>query len=253
MDGYGASTYGESFADVYDEWYEQIGDVEASVDLLADLGDGGPALELGVGTGRISAPLSRRGLTTVGIDTSPAMLARLEHRNRGSGTQVTAVLADMTALPFGADTFRVAFAAYNTLFNLTDAGGAARCFEDVRRVLRPDGTFVVESFVAGYDSGSHNGVEVRTIDIDRVVLTASVLNTEEQTITGQHIEIRESGIRLRPWFLRYLELDQLDAIAIANGMRLHERWAGWRRQQFTAEAEMHVSLYRPAPRYPTGR
>ena len=31
MDGYTDSTYGDAFADVYDEWYTNISDVDATV------------------------------------------------------------------------------------------------------------------------------------------------------------------------------------------------------------------------------
>src|SRR4029079_297912 len=64
MDGYTNSTYGDAFADVYDEWYHDISDIGATVDLLtglaAEFGDL-PVLELGVGTGRLAVPLAARG------------------------------------------------------------------------------------------------------------------------------------------------------------------------------------------------
>src|SRR5690606_25595654 len=67
MDGYDAATYGERFADVYDDWYGDLTDTEACVAAVADLarssaGEHTPAvLELGVGTGRIAVPLATTG------------------------------------------------------------------------------------------------------------------------------------------------------------------------------------------------
>ena len=55
MEGYDASTYGERFADVYDDWYGDLGDPQACVDTVARLAGGGPVLELGVGTGRLAS------------------------------------------------------------------------------------------------------------------------------------------------------------------------------------------------------
>jgi len=60
-----------------------------TVDFLADLAGTGPALELGVGTGRIALPLSRRGIRLHGIELSPAMVTRLQAEVGGSEIGVT--------------------------------------------------------------------------------------------------------------------------------------------------------------------
>jgi Methyltransferase domain len=52
--------------------------VDPTVDFLARLTGAGPALELGIGTGRIALPLSRRGLRVHGIEVSPAMVVQLD-------------------------------------------------------------------------------------------------------------------------------------------------------------------------------
>ncbi|HEY3069079.1 MAG TPA: class I SAM-dependent methyltransferase, partial [Gaiellaceae bacterium] len=52
--------------------------VDPIVAFLADLAHGGAALELGIGTGRIALPLSRRGVRVHGIDLSEARGRRRE-------------------------------------------------------------------------------------------------------------------------------------------------------------------------------
>lgn len=244
MEGYGPSTYGDAFADVYDDWYSDLGDATSTADVIDALAAGGPVLELGVGTGRLAVPLAQRGVPTVGLDASAAMLARLARAAESSSMNVPAVRADMAAIPLRAGSFAVVFAAYNTLFNLPDRRSVERCFAEVARALRPGGVFVVESIVAAYGSGRHSDVSVHSIGVDRVVLTASVLDTTDQTILGQHIEIRESGVRMRPWRLHYLPLDQLDGVARQHGFEIDARWAGWNRAPFTDDASQHVSFYR---------
>ena len=71
---FGPSTYGDSFADVYDDWYADVSDIDATVAAVARLADGGAVLELGVGTGRLALPLAATGTPVVGIDASQAML-----------------------------------------------------------------------------------------------------------------------------------------------------------------------------------
>ena len=59
--------------------------VEPAVSVLADLAGAGPALEFGIGTGRIALPLSRRGTAVHGIELSPAIVARLRAQPGGVG------------------------------------------------------------------------------------------------------------------------------------------------------------------------
>ena len=47
------STYGDTAADVYDDWYQDRDDLGPIVTLLAELAAGGKALELGIGTARL--------------------------------------------------------------------------------------------------------------------------------------------------------------------------------------------------------
>jgi SAM-dependent methyltransferase len=71
------AAYGNAIADVYDEWYTDVSDVEGTVATVARLAAGGPVLELGIGTGRIAVPLAGTGLVVDGVDASPAMVERL--------------------------------------------------------------------------------------------------------------------------------------------------------------------------------
>ena len=59
MRGYDAESYGKAFADVYDDWYTGLTDVEVTVRRIGDLArPGGTLLELGAGTGRLAVPLA---------------------------------------------------------------------------------------------------------------------------------------------------------------------------------------------------
>lgn len=66
QDEYGPATYGDRIAEVYDEWHAVPTDTDEAVDFLAGLAEEGPALELGIGTGRIALPLAARGVDATG-------------------------------------------------------------------------------------------------------------------------------------------------------------------------------------------
>ena len=109
MQGYDSSSYGDAFADVYDDWYRDISDIDATVACVTALARSGRVLELGVGTGRLALPLASGGCTVTGVDSSARMLEHLA-RNDPDRT-ITCVHGDMVDdLPEGP--FDVALVAY---------------------------------------------------------------------------------------------------------------------------------------------
>jgi SAM-dependent methyltransferase len=255
VQGYDRSTYGDRFADVYDDWYEGITDADAVAEVVAAVaaevggGAGGSVLELGIGTGRLALPIADRGLAVVGVDASEAMLAQLERKVAGRGSDapgsVRGVLGDMADPPVGDQRFAVALVAYNTLFNLVDDGAQARCLEAVASLLEPGGSLLVEAFVPDLDR-SASSVEPRTITADRVVLSVSRADPVRQEALGQYVDITEQGISLRPWHIRWATPEQLDAMAADVGLELVERWSGWDRTPFAAGDPTHIARYRRA-------
>ncbi len=246
MEGYDERTYGDRFVDVYDEWYHGISDVATTVAVLLELADGGPVVELGVGTGRLAVPLAQAGadrrMQVVGVDSSDAMLARLAVRDVGAVVDVRRgdMVRDLPAGPF-----RLAYVAYNTLFNLLGDGEQAACFGAVAARLEPAGRFVVEAFVPDDPPRTGDVVTVRSLTADRVVLSISRHDPEGERAEGQFVElIHGERVRLRPWAVRYRTPEALDELADAAGFDLEHRWANFERTPFSADAERHVSVYR---------
>jgi 16S rRNA A1518/A1519 N6-dimethyltransferase RsmA/KsgA/DIM1 with predicted DNA glycosylase/AP lyase activity len=64
-----------------------------TVDRLAALADGRPALELAIGTGRVALPLAARGIPVTGIELSAAMVEQL--RAKPGGADIPVTLGDM--------------------------------------------------------------------------------------------------------------------------------------------------------------
>ena len=245
MRGYDDASYGDSFADVYDEWYHGISDVAASTRALVDLtrmAGGGRVLELGVGTGRLAIPLAAEGLEVHGLDTSDRMLQQLAAKD--GGNNVRAHLGDMVdAMPNGP--FALVFVAYNTFFNLLTHERQEECFAAVASRLDDGGHFVIEAFVPDTAHEPASSITVRSIAADRVVLSVSTANAAGQIAEGQFIDITESGgVRLRPWSIRWATTGQLDAMAERAGMTLSERWEAFDRTPFTADSERQVSVFR---------
>ncbi|MDQ3751528.1 MAG: class I SAM-dependent methyltransferase [Actinomycetota bacterium] len=241
MDEYNASTYGDRIADVYDDWYEDVFDTEGAVDLLARLADGGRALELAIGTGRVAVPLAGAGVEVHGIDASEAMVAKL--RAKQNGNAIPVAMGDFTDVNVEGK-FSLIYVVFNTFFALSSQRDQVTCFRNVAEHLNDDGAFVIEAFVPDptrFDRGQR--VDAGRVESGEVVIDASRHDPVNQRAHSSHIRITEQGIRLFPVQIRYAWPSELDLMAELAGLVLKERWSGWRGQSFNASSEAHVSVY----------
>ncbi|MGC4809745.1 class I SAM-dependent methyltransferase [Micromonospora sp. DT228] len=213
-----------------------------AVDFLADLADGGPVLELAIGTGRVALPLAERGLDVHGVEASEEMLAQL--RAKPGGDRIPVVVADMADVPVTGE-FRLAYLVFNTLFNLVDAERQADCFRNVARVLSPGGAFVIETFVPDpRNFDAHEQVQVWGVTEDSATIRLHRYDRPAQSFIRQTITFDADGVHLKPFAMRYAWPHQIDEMAQRAGLRLTERYADWHRQPFTAESSSHISVYR---------
>lgn len=245
IEGYSAATYGDSFADVYDDWYADLDDADFVRSIVREL----PAapvrvLELGVGTGRLVQQFLdlRAGISdiVVGVDSSQAMLDVAAQRHFPS--RVSLSVADFShSLSHG--TFDVVFVGYNTLFNLPNEEAMRTCMALVAERLSGTGFFyfdVVHPF--GDDTTDHT--RVRHMTTEEVVLSVSSHNSTAQRITGQFIQFTHGGsVRLRPYSVRYFSPEQLDAMALDAGLHLVSRTSDGNGTTFTDDSPRHISKY----------
>lgn len=245
-DDYGPETYGERIADVYDDLYQDLPHLQQAVDTLTALARRvpGPALELGIGTGRLALPLAARGVDVHGVDASPAMVARL--RAKPGGESIPVAMGDFAySLPTGP--FSLVYVAFNTFFSLSTQREQVGCFGNVADRLLPGGTFALEAFVPDltlFDRDQR--LQVSRIETGGLIVDASRHDRTAQTVTSQHVVISEEGIRLFPVQIRYAWPSELDLMALLAGLRLRERWDSWSGEPFGSKSDRHVSFYERA-------
>jgi ubiquinone/menaquinone biosynthesis C-methylase UbiE len=100
--------------------------------------EGGPVLELGCGTGRLTMPVARTGARVIGVDRSRPMLSYATARARRLpvGRRPRLILGDIRALPFRDGSFSVVMAPYGMLQSLTKERDLRDTLEEAARVLR---------------------------------------------------------------------------------------------------------------------
>jgi SAM-dependent methyltransferase len=208
------------------------------VDMLADLAGEGPALELGVGSGRIALPLAERGVPVVGVDLSPEMIAKLEEL-RGD-LPITVSVSDMAA-PAVTGPFPLIFVTMSTFFLLLTQERQVECFRNVARLLSPGGRFVIE--VRAWPRTEQ--LIVRSVDDDGATITVQSHDPIAQIVRSQRISFDADGsCTMLPAASRYAYPAELDLMAQLANLTLETRYANWRKDPFHATSAYHVSLYR---------
>lgn len=244
------STYGRSFADVYDHWYANSFDTDGAVDSLSRLASAGPVLELGVGTGRLALPLAKTGLRVVGLDASPEMLSKLQVAD--SNSSVIPVLGDMADIENSlsdaeiADSFSLIICAFNTLLNLGGFDALTQCLRGSRERLLPHGRVVIEAFVP-IDQSAIPAISLTPARVasDAAVFIETTFNAMTSQLHGRHIEVHPGSVVVRPWSVLICGTNELDSAAKTAGLVLTERFSDWIGSPFTDESAAHVSIYAP--------
>jgi len=236
-----AAEYGDAFADIYDELYPPGPEIDGVVSGIQSLSEGGPVLELGVGTGRIALPASEAGVEITGMDASQAMLDRLG--GKPGGDRLNTFVGDFSATPLGGP-YSLVFVAFNTLFTLLDQASQVACFQNVARSLRPGGRFVVEAFVPDlgrFDRGQRTSVT--TIEQDLVQVDVAQHDLSTQRVSAALVLLSSDGTQILPVDIRYAWPAELDLMARLAGLEFETRWQWWDATPFTSDSQRHVSTW----------
>ncbi|MFI9808674.1 class I SAM-dependent DNA methyltransferase [Streptomyces sp. NPDC052301] len=218
--------------------------LEPAVERLAELANGGAALEFAIGTGRVGLPLAERGVPVTGIELSPPMVQQL--RTKADEATLPVIVGDMatTVVP---GRFSLVYLVYNTISNLLTQSEQVECFRNAARHLAPGGRFVIELWVP----------ELRTLPPGRRATVwrtdADYIGLDTYDILRQHVvshhfrfdDTEQARLYRSPH--RYIWPAELDLMAQLAGFELESRNADWSGAEFTAESRSHVSVYRLPP------
>jgi SAM-dependent methyltransferase len=211
-----------------------------AVDLLAELAEGGPALEFAVGTGRVALPLSERGVPVTGIELSPHMAQM--HMSKPGAAAVPVTIGDMASTRVPGE-FGLVYLVYNTIMNLTTQDEQVAVFANAAAHLRPGGRFLLEVVVPSVPR-LPPGEQGRVFD-----LTPSHVGIDThddpvgQLLSSHHWTLLDGQWVQASGQYRYVWPAELDLMARLAGLRFEARWAGWDRSPFTAASPSQVVVY----------
>jgi SAM-dependent methyltransferase len=229
-----AATYDESSAEMFEP-----AAVDPIVDFLATLAGNRPALELGIGTGRIALPLAERGVQVHGIELSAAMVAKL--REKPGGKDINVTIGDFATVEVEGS-FSLAYLVYNTIMNLTTQAAQTECFRRVAAHLAPAGCFVIEVMIPELQR-LPPGETFRVFEASDTYWGIDEYDVATQGLTSHYFEIVDGGAERSSMPFRYVWPSELDLMAELAGMTLRERLGGWEREPFTSDSRKHVSVW----------
>ena len=234
--------FDERIATRYDAYWSNLFEpavVDPAVSFLADLAGTHAALELGIGTGRLALPLSRRGVRVHGIDLSPAMVAQLQTKPGAADVGVT--IGDFATTKVDGR-FTLVYLVRNTITNLTTQVEQVECFRNAAAHLEPGGCFVIEVYIPELQR-LPTGETIHAFTVTPTHLGFEEYDVATQIAFSHHYWVIDGRLETFSTPHRYVWPSELDLMARLAGMTLRERWSDWNREPFTIESRSHVSVW----------
>jgi len=211
---------------------------------------GGPVLELGCGTGRLTLPLAQNGIDITGIEVVPEMLAQA--RLKGAGLSVRWVEADVRDFHLD-QKFNLIFETGSVFMHMLSNADQDAFLARVREHLAPGGRFIFSLWFphAGSLEAVPEEKEWYTYQ-DNQGRTVRVGGTEDYDEIRQ--VKRETAIRhiidpdgtetvlVAPLYLRYTFPQEMERLLPAAGFHILERCGGPDRSPLTPSSQVMTYL-----------
>ncbi|WP_407569754.1 class I SAM-dependent methyltransferase [Deinococcus altitudinis] len=138
----------DDFADLYDHQYDLYRDDLHFYGQLAER-VGGDVLEIGSGTGRVTAYLARRGAQVTGLEPSGGMIRYAQQRATREGLSLNIVQGDVKTFALE-QKFALCIAPFNAFMHLYTPNEQLQAIENIHSHLHPGGQLVFDLSVPRY-------------------------------------------------------------------------------------------------------
>lgn len=160
-------------------------------------------LELGCGNGLSSYLMAGQGYEIHGIDIAGAAVAWARERFAAAGLRGTFHQGTVCRMPvFADDSFDIVFDG--SCLHCLIGEDRGRCLAEIRRILQPDGVFVVSSMCGEPRSGeARAGFDPQThclMQDDRPYRTLKPLAALEAELAEAGFAVRDRSVRINPWW-----------------------------------------------------
>jgi SAM-dependent methyltransferase len=248
----GADIYGR-IAELYDWEHDRYDDDLAFYRALAKR-TGGPILELGCGSGRVLADLASQGHHCIGVDASPAMLARARQRLASEAVDADLIEAPMQnfSVPRGS---RLALIALDSFGHLSDQLDQLDTLGAVHGALESNGVLVIDvsngnnrgdgrdELVHHITAESDDGESVITKWVSRVSDSSEQVDdlTYWYDVTGPDGILHRTTAQFA---LRYFTRFEMTLLLERAGFTVEALYGSYDLEQFSAQSERLIVVAR---------
>jgi SAM-dependent methyltransferase len=210
---------------------------------------GGPVLDLGCGTGRITIPLAREGVPIMGLDVMPAMLARAQ--SKSTDLPITWVQADARTFHL-ATQFQLILDTGTALQHLLERADHEAMLARVREHLAPDGCVVFHTFaphprrlvdMEEHDWFAYEDEAGRTIRVSGTVRYEHRRQVfHEDAIRRWHDGTGQEVVHFAPLARRMFFPQELALLLHYNGFTVMQQYGGWDGSPVTNESQLMIMV-----------
>ncbi|HEU6445168.1 MAG TPA: class I SAM-dependent methyltransferase [Gaiellaceae bacterium] len=230
------------FAEIYEEWSAPMTeDVPFYVELAREAD--GPVVELAVGTGRVAVAVAEAiGRRVIGIDRSPAMLAKARKAADAARVDLELREADMRELSLD-EPAALVYCPYRSLLHLPTWADRRTVFERVAASLEPGGRFAWNAFV--FDP--HIAVRMDGVarpHLDSETLWEYVAHHPEDNRIDITAYTGEPGLNPRNLQLWWLTRSEWDGLIDVSGLEVEALYGWFDKRPFDDESREFVWVAR---------
>lgn len=250
----------DDWADIYDVWVESAPVTRENLSFYVQeyLNTPGPAVELGVGNGRILVAAARQGKAMIGVDYSANMLELCRQHAASAGvlSRLTLIQADFRdfALPEPAELITIPF---HTIGHLVSLGDKRDGLRHIFSQLAPGGRLIFDHFIFDPETlRRHSLLSLRAETTDpatgRDVLLWTVnkydMDVQSIRIVAFTDELDDDGALLRRRYRRvgfsWIHPKQAQALLEETGYEIEAMYGDFQRGAFTPQSPRQVWVAR---------
>lgn len=212
---------------------------------------GGPVLDAGCGTGRLTMALAKAGLDVTGFDLSPEMLERAVSLSEAEGLDIEWILGDVRAMQLGR-TFRLILMTGHGFQHMLTDQHIGDFLDRMREHLLDDGYLVFETrnYAAKDFGGSDELTHWRSFQDEQGrwvdVSVGSRFDPEtgiERFVTER--VVRDTGERSgERSSLRYVPVEQLNTMLQEHGFSIIQQYGNWDKDPLGEDQPEVISVCR---------